>query len=129
MRIVFFNQFFWPDAIATSQLLTDLAQGAATDHDITVICGGVGVVQAEDERRRCPDVTILRAKNLKFGHGIVNRLASYMTFTTGSTFFGMFCRRPDVIVTLTTPPILAVIGSVLSSLRSCNHVIWEMDVY
>jgi hypothetical protein len=40
MRILLLNQFFYPDAAATSQILTDLARGlAAEGHTVRVICG------------------------------------------------------------------------------------------
>ena len=40
MRILLLNQFFYPDAEATSQILTDLARGlAAEGHTVRVICG------------------------------------------------------------------------------------------
>ena len=40
MRILLLNQFFYPDSAATSQLLTDLARGLASEgHSVRVICG------------------------------------------------------------------------------------------
>jgi glycosyltransferase involved in cell wall biosynthesis len=41
----------------------------------------------------------------------------------------MFIPRPDIVVTLTTPPLLSLVGALIKNLRGCRHFIWEMDVY
>ena len=43
MRMLFINQFFWPDSSATSQQLTDLVGAlAARGTDVAVLCGEGG---------------------------------------------------------------------------------------
>jgi hypothetical protein len=37
--------------------------------------------------------------------------------------------RCDLIVTLTTPPLISLVGTLLKMLRGARHFIWEMDVY
>ena len=129
MRIVLLNQFFWPDAIATSQFLSDLARPLAHEHEVTAICGGAGVKVADSGPNPGEDVRIIRTQNLSFGHGSSARLASYVSYLAGTIWHGLRLREPNTFVTLTTPPILPIIGSVLSTLRRARHVIWEMDVY
>jgi len=129
MRIALLNQFFWPDAIATSQFLSDLARSLAREHEVTAICGGAGVKVADSGPGPGEDVTIIRTRNLSFGHGSSARLASYVSFLAGTIWHGLRLRGPNTFVTLTTPPILPVIGSVLATLRRARHVIWEMDIY
>ena len=129
MRIALLNQFFWPDAIATSQFLSDLARALAREHEVTAICGGAGVKVADSGPNPGADVAIIRTRNVSFGHGSSARLASYVSYLAGTIWHGLRLSEPSAFVTLTTPPILPLIGSVLATLRRARHVIWEMDVY
>lgn len=129
MHIVLLNQFFWPDAIATSQLLSDLARPLALEHDVTAICGGAGVKVADSGPDPGAGVSIIRARTLSFGHKGPARLASYVSYLVSTVWHGLRLRGTSTFVTLTTPPILPVIGSVLGGVHRARHVIWEMDVY
>ena len=129
MRIVLFNQFFWPDMSATSQILTDTAQFLAKEHEIVVICSGNGTKLTNSEADFAAGVLAIRTQSAGFGHRTWQRLSSYLSYLAGSLFWGLKIKRPEVYVTLTTPPVLSIVGSLLSILRGTNHVIWEMDVY
>jgi glycosyltransferase involved in cell wall biosynthesis len=37
--------------------------------------------------------------------------------------------KPDLILTLTTPPALGVLGCLIKTITGARHFIWEMDVY
>ncbi len=129
MRIVFLNQFFWPDASATSQILSDAARFLAEEHEITVICSGNGARVANGNLDFGTGVSIIRTRSAGFSRSVLRRLSSYVSYLAGSLYWGLKSKRPDVYVTLTTPPVLPIVGSLLSTLRQANHVIWEMDVY
>ena len=128
MRILLMNQFFWPDSSATSQLLTDLAQQMRSEgHEVYAICseGGYAVADSGD----APDVTVQRVKSLPFVRGSLGRMMSYLSFYVGAAFWSMALPKPDVVVTLTTPPLLSVLGTLVKKLRGARHFIWEMDMY
>src|ERR1019366_5054393 len=128
MRILLLNQFFYPDSAATSQLLTDLARClAAEGHSVRVICGRSSY--AEPDSLNPPDVDIGRPPDLPFGRGPLARVFSYASFLAGAGCRGLLGPRPDLILTLTTPPALGVIGSLLKSAFRSRHFIWEMDLY
>jgi glycosyltransferase involved in cell wall biosynthesis len=128
MRITLLNQFFHPDTAATSQLLTDLARELASlGHDVTAICAK-GNYGSEDSTAP-PNVTILRSNPLPFSHTHPGRIASYATFLAASAALSLQGPAPDVIVTLTTPPLLSLIGRLVSRVRGSRHFIWEMDLY
>jgi colanic acid biosynthesis glycosyl transferase WcaI len=128
MRIILVNQFFWPDAAATSQLLTDVARHlAAQGHDVEVLCGESSYSGAESADDR-PPVTISRIPCWSFTRG-KGRLLSYATFFLGVLFKGLTVPRADVVMTLTTPPMLLVAGTVLQKLKHGRHFIWEMDLF
>ncbi len=128
MKILLINQFFWPDGAPTSLLLTDLARHMADQgHQVTVICGrstytGTGPSVA-------PAVCILRTPNLGFAHDKVARLLSYSSFYGFATWHAFRIPRPDLVVTLTTPPLLSLLGTLMKKMRRARHFSWEMDLY
>ena len=128
MTILLLNQFFWPDSAATSQLLTDLARGLAREgHTVYAISadGGYAVSAAGDP----PPVSIHRVKALPFVRGKVGRVLSYLSFYLLAAVRGLTLPKPDLVLTLTTPPLLSLLGTLISTLRGSRHFIWEMDVY
>ena len=128
MRVLLLNQFFWPDSAATSQLLTDLARGLKErGHEVHAICAGGGY--ALQDETNDPQVTIHRVKAAPFMRGKLGRVLSYVSFLFSCGLQGLFGSRPDLVVTLTTPPLLSLIGTAIKTLRGSKHFIWEMDVY
>jgi colanic acid biosynthesis glycosyl transferase WcaI len=128
MKFLLMNQFFWPDSAATSQLLTDVARRLHDDgHEVDVICGSSGYAAAEEGER--PDVQIHRVGSVRFSRGMLDRLLSYANFYALAAWKSLTVRRPDVVLTLTTPPLLSVLGSLVQAVRGSRHVIWEMDMY
>lgn len=129
MRIVLLNQFFWPDAVATSHILTDVACALAQSHEVTAICGRSKTADRNSGRDLGPKLTVIRTRTFGSGSKKLSRVISYLTFLAGAAFHALRVDKPDVYVTLTTPPLLPILGSLISLLRSVRHVIWEMDVY
>jgi glycosyltransferase involved in cell wall biosynthesis len=68
-------------------------------------------------------------KNLPFSRGTLGRLASYASFYLSAAFRGLTLHRQDLVLTLTTPPLLSLVGTVIKTFRGSSHYIWEMDVY
>ena len=128
MRILLLNQFFWPDSAATSQLLTDLARGlSARGHEVYSISaeGGYALEDVSDP----PPVKMHRVSATRFARGRLGRVLSYGSFFASCLLHGLTARRPDLVITLTTPPLLSLIGSAIQFCRRSKHFIWEMDVY
>ena len=65
----------------------------------------------------------------KFGRGKIQRVASYLSYIIPATWFGLIGKKPDLILSMTTPPGLAVIGGFVAWVRGAKHFIWEMDLY
>ena len=59
----------------------------------------------------------------------IARLASYLSFLLWASWNALTTPKPDVVVTLTTPPLLSLLGTLIKRLRGCKHFIWEMDLY
>lgn len=128
MAILLINQFFWPDTAATSHLLSDVANHlAVSGEDVKVICGTASYGNPNDSPR--PDVEIIRLQNAAFTRRFGGRIVSYLTFFLGALWHGLKLDAPAVVMTLTTPPLISLVGLAIQKLRGSRHVIWEMDVY
>ncbi len=129
MRILLLNQFFWPDSAATSQLLTDLARELATrGHEVIAVCGS-SVYASGESSGEVPAVEIRRAPAIPFGRGTLARVLSYGSFLGSACWAGLTSRKPDLVLSLTTPPLLPLVGALLRATRGSRYWIWEMDVY
>ena len=129
MKILFINQFFWPDSSATSQQLTDLAAGlAAEGHEVSVLCGD-GEYAAAASSAKPAGVAILRVRALPFSKGKLGRIVSYLSFYLTALVRGLISPRQDTVVSLTTPPLISLLGSAIKLIRGSRHFIWEQDIY
>ena len=129
MKFLLINQFFSPDDAPTGQLLADVARAlAAEGHSVTVVCSRT-VYAGGGANPDLPGIEVQRLRTTSFGHGNTPRLAAYASFLAGAFWRAVFGPRPDVILTLTTPPLLSLAGSFVKLLRGAKHFIWEMDVY
>ena len=134
MRIVLLNQYYAPDEAATAQMLADLgASLVAAGHDVTAICCDRSYAQPKrryPSREAIDGVGIDRVRTTSFGRGSrIGRLIDYATFVFGAARRLLFGPRPDVIVALTTPPMIAAVAMVVKRIRSCRLAFWSMDVY
>jgi colanic acid biosynthesis glycosyl transferase WcaI len=128
MQLLFINQFFWPDTAATGQLLTDVARGIDPElHAVTVLCGK-SVYGAVDSISP-PAVNIVQCADMAFSRGKFGRVLSYASFLLGAMVQGVRGPKPALVLTLTTPPLVSLVGTLLKSLRGARHFIWEMDMY
>jgi glycosyltransferase involved in cell wall biosynthesis len=128
MYILAMNQFFWPDTAATGQFLADVTSAIdPTLHLVTVLCGtpDYGAIDAA----RPPAVNIVRLGSATFSRRRGGRLVSYASFFAAAALRSVMGPKPAIVLTLTTPPLISVLGTILKRLRGSRHVIWEMDMY
>src|SRR5215207_7615803 len=133
MRLVILNQFFYPDHSATSQLMTDLAESLAGQGvEVTALAGrgrydGGGVLPA---RENYNGVRVERAWSTGFGKGrAAGRLADYLSFYLGATWKLLTLRRRDVVMVLTTPPLISLPALAVCRLRRMKMVALVQDIY
>jgi glycosyltransferase involved in cell wall biosynthesis len=109
--------------------LTDLARELVSrGHETVAVCGNSKYAN-EGPANELPGVEIHRTPTLKFARGVIARLLSYTSFLLSALWAGLFGKRPDLVITLTTPPLLSLVGTLMKKWRGCEHWIWEMDVY
>ena len=56
-------------------------------------------------------------------------MADYLSFYARALATALGLPRFDVVVTLTTPPIIGLIGTILRRLKGTRHVYWSMDLH
>lgn len=133
MRIIILNQFFYPDHSATSQLMTELAEGlVARGVEVTALAGrgryngGANLPPREDYK----GIRIKRAWATNFGkNSIVGRLADYLSFYVGATWKLLTLPRHDLVMALTTPPLIGLIALLVARLRRMSMIALVQDVY
>ncbi len=132
--VLLVNQYFWPDRAATAQLLGDLAEDAArAGLEVTVLCGRGSYARADEgplaARERWRGTNIRRVWCTNLGRGsAVRRVVDYATFFVSALCAVPFGRRHDVVVCLSTPPLIAVLG-VLARFKGSRFIYKVEDLY
>jgi colanic acid biosynthesis glycosyl transferase WcaI len=127
MRCIFVNQFGWADSAPTSLLLTDVCRQLTEEgHEVHVVCGRATYVL--EKAPTAPPFHLHRVPCMPFGRGPL-RIASYASFFAAAAYRVMQLPKPDVLVTMTTPPLLSLLGTLFGRLRGDRHFMWEMDLF
>ena len=133
MKILLLNAHYWPDTASTGQHLTNLAEELARQgHEVRVICGRrkydePSVLFKKKEVRN--GVHITRIWNSSFGKGAKwKRAVDFATWLASAELALLREPRPDVVVTLTTPPLLSVLGARYARRVGARLVPWMMDL-
>jgi colanic acid biosynthesis glycosyl transferase WcaI len=133
-KLLFVNQYYWPDHASTAQHLADLAEHlAARGHEVHVLCSQ-GVYKPDTPRPPKSEVhngvTIHRVAATSFGRkSTLHRMVDYLSFYFRAFLAAMTLPRFDVVATLTTPPIIGLVGTFLRRLKGSRHVYWSMDLH
>jgi glycosyltransferase involved in cell wall biosynthesis len=133
-KILFINQYYWPDHASTAQHLTDLAESLATQgYECHVVAsrGSYKPGQPRPPARETHNgVEIRRVNATSLGRrGTWARMTDYLSFYAGAFVTALWAPRCDVVVTLTTPPIIGLIGTMLKWTKKSRHVYWSMDLH
>ncbi|GIW77614.1 MAG: glycosyltransferase WbuB [Phycisphaerae bacterium] len=139
MHVLILNQTFYPDVAATAQHMWDLARHLdASGHRVTAITSQS--VYGSSERfsqtyQRIRNITIHRVPQTAFGKvHTFGRMADFLSFYVSAFRKMNDLPAPDVILALTSPPMIAVLGHWQKLFRHppnrrialVNHV---MDLY
>ena len=116
MKILLLNQCFYPDVASTAQHLADLAVGlAAGGHEVTVISSDRGY---DNPAIRFPrhevwkGIRIIRIPSISLGKSSkLRRALNFATFLLVCAMRLLLLPRFDVVVALTSPPLISVLGS------------------
>lgn len=130
-RLIFINRFYWPEEPATSQLLTDLAEGLVQrGHQVTVITSRPDEITVPN-REKHHGVDIIRIGSSRLGRkNLFGRVLDFLSFILGcGGKLVTEVRRGDTVIFLTDPPLLAALLWPLLSFRKVRYVHWIQDIY
>lgn len=132
MRILLLNQTFYPDMAATAQYLSEVASSLAdAGHQVTVVTGR----RAYDDPERSfsktemwRGVRIHRVYSTRFGkRSRWSRAADFASFVVSCCARLVLLPRHDVVLALTTPPLISFIGAWRARIWRVRFCYWVMD--
>jgi colanic acid biosynthesis glycosyl transferase WcaI len=139
MKICFFNRSYWPDQAATGQLLTELAEDLVSRFgcEVTVVAGAALHAAHEGPPRLWPvqrethnGVGILRAASTTLRPARFSaRVTNYLSYAASATLASLQIGRPDVIVSLTDPPIIGRLALSAARRTGARFVFLCEDVF
>jgi glycosyltransferase involved in cell wall biosynthesis len=119
MKVCFFNRSYWPDQAATGQFLTELAEDLVSRYgtEVTVVAGralnaaraeaGSGMSLVSREWHEGVDIRRANGSRLRQGR-FVARASNYVSYFAAATAASFNVGRPDIVVSLTDPPIVGL---------------------
>jgi colanic acid biosynthesis glycosyl transferase WcaI len=119
--------------VATAQHLTDLAtELAARGHDVTVVTGDRGYDDSSKRfprRERWKEIAIIRIPSLSLGKSSRwRRVLSFASFLVTCTLRLLTLKRFDVVVALTSPPLISFLAALFVKLKGGRFCFWVMDL-
>jgi len=129
-RLLVLNQYYWPGVEATAQLLTELCEALAEDLDVTVVTGQLHGQEEQPHRTVRNGVEIVRVPSTSFERSkLFARASNYATYLTSALIRGLRGRRPDVVLCMTDPPIVANIALLVARRFRVPVVVVSQDVF
>ena len=129
-RLLVLNQYYWPGVEATAQLLTELCEALSEDLDVKVITGVLHGHEDEPRHLVHNGVEIVRVPSTSFERSkILARAANYSTYLTRALFRGLRGARPDVVLCMTDPPIIADIALLVARRYRAPLIVISQDVF
>lgn len=109
MRVLLLNQYFPPDPAPTGMLLGELAERLRTEgHTVDFIDAGASYRAGQKQPGRARRELAALARML---------------------WRGLRARRPDVVISATSPPLLLVVATLAALRHRARSIHWAMDLY
>ena len=127
-RVLILNQYYWPGVEATAHLLSELAEALADEFEITVVTGIVPGTEAGESTRN--GVRIVRVHSTAFDRSrLPLRATNYLTYLAQSLWTALREERPDGVLCMTDPPVIADIALVTARRFGVPLVVISQDVF
>jgi len=133
MKVLLLNQCFYPDVVSTAQHASDLVAAlTARGHEVTVVAS----TRAYDSPQiRFPKeelwhgCRILRVPCMALGKTAKwRRAANFASFFLSCILRVLFLPRFDVVMALTSPPLISLLGALYVKLKGGRFIFWVMDL-
>jgi glycosyltransferase involved in cell wall biosynthesis len=129
-RLLVLNQYYWPGVEATAQLLTELCDALAEDAKVKVVTGVLHGHEDEPHHVFHNGVEIVRVASTSFERSRLGaRAANYVTYLTSALLHGLRGPRPDVVLCMTDPPIVADVALLVARRYRAPLVVISQDVF
>jgi colanic acid biosynthesis glycosyl transferase WcaI len=133
MNLLLINQCFYPDVVSTAQHLTDLAVELSNrGHQVTIIASSRGY---DDPGMRFAKhevwngITIHRVSGTGFGkRARWRRTIDFGSFLVSCALRMLFLRRVELVVVMTSPPMISFLVAVIAQVRGWRFAFWVMDL-
>ena len=130
LRLLVLNQYYWPGIEATAQLLTELCEALAAEIDVTVVTGVLHGHKGEPRHVVRNGVQIVRVPSTSFERSkLLARAANYLTYLGNALGYGLRRSRPDIVLCMTDPPIIADIALIVARRFRVPLVVISQDVF
>ena len=130
--VLFINQHYHPDFAATGQLLKDLAEDLAAKGFVVTVLSGPPLYSREKapHREMVAGVRVVRMHSLALRSlRLPAKLLNWLSFYVLVFFYGLFLRRHDVVMALTTPPYIGFVGWFIAKVKRSKFVLNVQDLY
>lgn len=130
MRILLIHRHYWPDIPTDARVLHLIATRLASDgHSVTVICGQPAFNDVQQPRCRwCDVVNGVRIRRipllLEKKHLRALRVLNFVLFLSCAIVYGRIIGRPELVVTVSTPPVLSGVCAQLLCLGSRRRFVY-----
>jgi colanic acid biosynthesis glycosyl transferase WcaI len=133
LKVLILNQAFYPDVVSTAQHAADLAESLVkAGHEVTVLADSRGY---DDRTKRFSSsetwrgVRIFRTPSTGLGKSSRwKRAADFASFILSCTLGLVFLPRFDVIVAMTSPPLISLLAALAVPLKARKLLFWCMDL-
>lgn len=136
MRIYIVYRHYWPDTTSYARILRSIAERLADDgHEVTVFAAQPNYNDIKHEKRPLVEhvggVRIIRMPLLWERKSVIaSRILNSGLFMTGSLLYGLAKERPDLIMTVSTPPVfMGATARVLAGLKGTKYLYHCQDLY
>ncbi len=130
VHVLVLNQYYWPGVEATAYLLSQLCEALAADFQVTVVTGCLRDSAEAPERIVRNGVSIVRVPSTVFDRSRLSaRAVNYISYLIGALWAGLGVSRPDIVVCMTDPPLIANIGLPVARRFGVPLVVITQDVF
>ena len=133
MKVLLLNQCFYPDLMATGQYLTQLAVALADEgHEVTVLTSDRGYEDPSihfARRETWKGIDVIRIPSMSLGkNSKLRRALNFGSFLAVCALRLLLLPRFDVVMALTSPPLISFLGALFARLKGGSFCFWVMDL-
>jgi glycosyltransferase involved in cell wall biosynthesis len=129
-RLLVLNQYYWPGVEATAHLLTELCEALAADFHVTVVTGLLHNPPTDPGHFWRNGVEVIRVRSTAYERTRLSlRAVNYTTYLAQSVRAALAVERPDVVLTMTDPPIIGDVGLLVARRFGVPLVVISQDVF